>query len=224
MPPLSLDVSPAMKNNQPVTQREYPLQEGEQLMSTTDLKGMITDANDAFIVASGFSREELIGNPHNMVRHPDMPGTAFADLWSHLRAGKAWMGLIKNRRKNGDHYYVNAHVTPIFDGDQIIGYQSVRTLPSREVVARSEVLYARLRKGGLGSLDKLLPRHWSYSHKSWIVALLVSVPALAGALLGGNWIVAAATFVVAAVLCRLLVQPLLALAERSRELFDDKLA
>jgi len=95
-----------MRNNVPVTQREFDFPANATLMSTTDIQGNITYANDAFIEVSGFSREEIEGQPHNMVRHPDMPKEAFADMWSTLKSGEPWTSLVKNRRKNGDHYWV----------------------------------------------------------------------------------------------------------------------
>lgn len=93
-----------MRNNQPVTQREYEFPDSVTLMSVTDPTSRITYANEAFIEVSGFEPEELIGQYHNMVRHPDMPAEAFADMWETLKAGQSWTALVKNRRKNGDHY------------------------------------------------------------------------------------------------------------------------
>jgi aerotaxis receptor len=97
-----------MRNNQPVSQREYLFDDNATLMSTTDLNSHITYANDAFIEASGFTADEINGQPHNMVRHPDMPSEAFADMWATLKQGEPWTALVKNRRKNGDHYWVRA--------------------------------------------------------------------------------------------------------------------
>ncbi len=94
-----------MRNNQPITQQEYLFDDHATLMSTTDLNSHITYANDAFIEASGFSPEEIDGQPHNLVRHPDMPPEAFADMWATLKQGEPWTALVKNRRKNGDHYW-----------------------------------------------------------------------------------------------------------------------
>ena len=136
-----------MKINLPVTQREYMLPDGVTLMSSTDLDSRLTYANAAFIEVSGFEPEELIGSFHNLVRHPDMPPEAFADMWATLKAGLSWSGLVKNRRKNGDHYWVRANATPVRDGRQVVGYMSVRTKPPREEVAATEELYARFRRG-----------------------------------------------------------------------------
>ncbi len=102
-----------MRNNQPVSQREYLFDDHATLMSTTDLNSHITYANDAFIEASGFTAYEINGQPHNMVRHPDMPPEAFADMWATLKQGEPWTALVKNRRKNGDHYWVRANAIPV---------------------------------------------------------------------------------------------------------------
>lgn len=136
-----------MKKNLPVTNRERTFPEHQKIISTTDLKGIITHVNDVFIEVSGFSREELIGKSHNIVRHPDMPPAAFQILWDHLKKGKPWMGLVKNRCKNGDHYWVNAYVTPITKNGQTIGYESVRVVPAREDVKRAEAIYTKINKG-----------------------------------------------------------------------------
>ncbi len=128
-----------MRNNQPVTGREYVLKDGCAIITHTDKKGRIVECNDDFVEASGFTREELIGQPHNIVRHPDMPEEAFRDLWATIKAGRPWFGIVKNRRKDGDHYWVKATVTPTDTG-----YTSVRIKPSREEVAAAEALYARM--------------------------------------------------------------------------------
>lgn len=132
-----------MKNNQPVTQQEYPVRPDCAIVSHTDTKGRITYVNEDFIEYAGFTLEELIGQPHNIIRHPDMPEEAFRDMWATLKAGRAWQGMVKNRRKNGDHYWVKATATPLSDG----GYMSVRMMPSRSEVAAAEALYARMRNG-----------------------------------------------------------------------------
>src|SRR5690606_37129274 len=108
--------------------------EKANILSTTNLKGIITYVNDEFVNFSGFSREELIGQPHNIVRHPDMPAAAFDELWGCLKAGQPWMGLVKNRCKNGGYYWVNAYVTPIFKDGQVVEFQSLRTRANPEAV------------------------------------------------------------------------------------------
>ncbi len=136
-----------MKNNQPVTNREVPFPKGRYIVSRTDLKGMITYANDTFIDISGFSQDELIGKNHNIVRHPDMLPGAFAWLWGTLKEGRPWRGIVKNRCKNGDFYWVDALVVPVLKDNQCIGYMSVRTEPTRQQIADAEALYAQLKDG-----------------------------------------------------------------------------
>lgn len=136
-----------MRTNLPITQQEYVLRDGATIVSRTDLKGKITYINDDFLEASGFTTPELIGQPHNLVRHPDMPEEAFADLWKTLQAGKPWTGLVKNRRKNGDHYWVVANATPIREGNAVTGYMSVRTRPTREQIEAADGLYKLFKEG-----------------------------------------------------------------------------
>lgn len=133
-----------MRNNQPVTQRELSFPEHQRLISATNARGVIVYCNDEFVQISGFSREQLIGSPHNIVRHPDMPPAVFAHMWSYLKSGRSWMGIIKNRCQNGDHYWVNAYVTPIMENGEIAGYESVRVRPEPEQVRRATALYARM--------------------------------------------------------------------------------
>lgn len=135
-----------MQINLPVSQREYEFPASELLVSTTDTRGVITHCNEAFVRTSGFTHEELIGQPHHLIRHPDMPEAAFRDLWRTIGRGQPWSGLVKNRRKDGDHYWVLANVTPILHGGKPAGYLSVRTQPVREDVAAAEELYRRMRE------------------------------------------------------------------------------
>lgn len=136
-----------MRNNGPVTGIEYRLQEGEFIVSKTDLKGRMTYVNQPFIDISGYSAEELLGAPHNIVRHPDMPPAAFADLWNTLKQGKPWRGMVKNRCKNGDHYWVEANANPIWEGDRVVGYMSLRTRPSQAKIDAAEKAYKQFREG-----------------------------------------------------------------------------
>ncbi|MBW7860812.1 MAG: PAS domain S-box protein [Rhodocyclaceae bacterium] len=142
-----------MKINQPVTDYEVHLADGERIISRTDLRGVITQANDVFMRISGFSEAELIGSAHNIVRHPDMPPAAFKDLWDTLKAGKPWSGVVKNRCKNGDFYWVVANVTPIRENGQVTGYLSVRSRPTREQIESASRLYRAINEGKV-SLDK----------------------------------------------------------------------
>ncbi|MEW8693692.1 MAG: PAS domain-containing methyl-accepting chemotaxis protein [Candidatus Thiodiazotropha endolucinida] len=145
-----------MKKNLPVTDREVIFGEDKNILSTTNLKGSITYINPTFVDISGFSGEELLGSNHNIVRHPDMPPAAFEDLWTEIKAGNPWMGLVKNRCKNGDYYWVDAFVTPILKDGSTVEYQSVRYKPDPAWVQRAEPLYRRLHQGkpvkpGIGS-------------------------------------------------------------------------
>ncbi len=133
-----------MKTNLPVTQVEHPFPKGKYVVSKTDLKGIITYANDTFVELSGFTRGELIGKNHNLVRHPEMPPQAFADLWATVKTGRPWRGIVKNRCKNGDFYWVDALVVPVRSKGETVGYMSVRTEPSRQQVADAEALYRQL--------------------------------------------------------------------------------
>ncbi|UYG02060.1 methyl-accepting chemotaxis protein [Halomonas sp. LR3S48] len=136
-----------MRDNQPVTQREYKLSDEHLLISRTDLEGRITYANSAFVEVSGYSHEEMIGAPHNLIRHPDMPPEAFDDLWKTIKKGNTWQGVVKNRRKDGDHYWVQATVTPILEDGKCQGYTSVRAPVEPAVAEAAARAYAQLRKG-----------------------------------------------------------------------------
>ncbi|MBV8619701.1 MAG: PAS domain-containing protein [Curvibacter sp.] len=149
-----------MRQNTPITDREFLFPaDCETLISVTDLKGRITFCNEAFIQVSGFSAGELLGQPHNIVRHPDMPEEAFRDLWDTIQSGLPWVGLVKNRRKDGDHYWVVANATPVRDGDQITGYLSVRSPASRADIESAERLYARLNEQARQGRGTLYLRH-----------------------------------------------------------------
>jgi len=136
-----------MRANLPVTNSEYNLAGDTLILSTTDSKGRITYVNQQFIEVSGFSKDELLGKAHNIVRHPDMPPEAFADLWETLKKGKPWTGLIKNRRKNGDYYWVIGNATPLIENGNIVGYLSVRTKPSRQVIEQTIPIYQQILGG-----------------------------------------------------------------------------
>jgi len=139
-----------MRSNLPVSNIEYVLQDNESPTSKTDVHGNITYVNQDFINISGFSADELMGAPQNIVRHPDMPEEAFADLWRTIKSGKPWTGLVKNRCKNGDHYWVEANVSPILENHEIVGYTSVRAKPSREQVQAAEGIYRAVKAGDKG--------------------------------------------------------------------------
>lgn len=135
-----------MRHNLPVTDKEFPFPAGQTLVSTTDTKGFIVYCNPAFIQVSGFSKQELLGQPHNIIRHPDMPEEAFRDMWDTISSGRPWSALVKNRRKDGSFYWVMANVTPLLnDQGQCEGYMSVRTEPQRAQVQEAQELYAQMR-------------------------------------------------------------------------------
>lgn len=136
-----------MRINQPVTQIETLLPEGQFIYSRTCTRGIIVEANEAFASISGYTPDEMIGQPHNMVRHPDMPSEAFADMWTDLKAGRPWRGLVKNRRKDGGFYWVEANASPVREEGQVVGYQSVRSRPTREQVEAASEAYRRIRNG-----------------------------------------------------------------------------
>lgn len=133
------------------TDTEVEFADDIQLVSTTDLKGDITYANPAFCQVAGYRLEEMLGQHHNLVRHPDMPKAAFADLWAHLQAGKPWRGMVKNRCKDGRYYWVDAYVTPIYEDGKMVGYQSVRCRPAAEHKARASQMYKTLKARETGS-------------------------------------------------------------------------
>ncbi|MEB2609898.1 methyl-accepting chemotaxis protein [Burkholderia cenocepacia] len=139
-----------MRNNQPVTQQEFDFPDDVTLMSTTDADSVITYANTTFAQVSGFSNEELVGQPHNVVRHPDMPKEAFADMWATLRRGEPWTALVKNRRKNGDHYWVRANAIPVMRNGAPQGYMSVRTKAPHDETRAADALYRAFREGKAG--------------------------------------------------------------------------
>jgi len=136
-----------MRTNLPVSNREYVLGDEETIVSKTDLQGNITYINDDFVRVSGFAEEELIGAPQNIVRHPDMPVEAFADFWHTIKSGKAWTGLVKNRCKNGDHYWVEATAAPLINNGQMVGYTSIRVKPARDKVNAAEAAYKAIKNG-----------------------------------------------------------------------------
>ena len=136
-----------MKTNLPVTNVETRLPEGAFIYSRTDLKGVIVEVNEVFAQISAFRPDEMVGQSHNMVRHPDMPQAAFADMWADLKQGRPWRGVVKNRRKDGGYYWVVANVAPVRENGQVTGYQSIRGVPSRAEVAEAESAYARIRGG-----------------------------------------------------------------------------
>ena len=187
-----------MRTNLPVTNNEFDYPSHELLMSTTDNKGVMTHCNAAFARVSGYSMDELMGQPHNLIRHPDMPPEAYKDLWATIGRGRNWTGMVKNRRKNGDFYWVRANVTPMMVDGKPRGYMSVRVKPTREEVRAAEALYkqiheerergassfylhaGRVRRPGwrnaLGKLQRFNPTHRLFG----LLLLLLAVALLPG--------------------------------------------
>ena len=235
-----------MRINEPVTQQNYAFPAGQTLVSVTDTKGRITYCNPAFVQVSGYAAHELLGQPHNMVRHPDMPEEAFRDMWHTIQAGLPWTGLVKNRRKNGDHYWVQANATPMKDGNTVTGFLSVRTAPSSAAVASAETLYALMRqekKNGVkahtlqqgqvvrtdlaGRLMKLFAP--GTRGKLWGVQLLVAACIVGASALQLHLGVTAAVGVLGAVLAlwatsRLLTEPLKGLVRDANQLASGDLS
>ncbi|OIQ73623.1 aerotaxis receptor [mine drainage metagenome] len=174
-----------MRTNLPVTQHEYEFPDNETLLSTTDSSSHIWYANAAFIRTSGFTPEELQGQPHNLVRHPDMPVEAFADMWRSLKEGQSWTALVKNRRKNGDHYWVRANAAPMRRNGRVTGYLSVRTQPLRTEIEAAQALYQRFKEGranGIAFHRGLIVRtgllHWTSALQLLPAAWRVRLPLL----------------------------------------------
>ena len=136
-----------MRRGQETINQEVTYSEHQELVSTTDLRGVITYVNKEFCTIAGYSEEELLGKNHNMVRHPDMPKAAFKEMWEKLKQGHSWRGMVKNRCKDGRYYWVDAFVTPIYEHGQLVGYQSVRTKPSEELKTRAMALYEKINNG-----------------------------------------------------------------------------
>ena len=187
-----------MSSHPYVSQQNTPLDDDITLMSTTDLQSYITHANDTFVQVSGYQLNELLDKPHNLVRHPDMPKAAFADMWYTLKQGEPWSGIVKNRRKNGDHYWVRANAVPMVREGRVTGYMSIRTRATDEEIAAVEPLYKALnegrcnrrihkglvvRKGWLGKLPAL-PIRWRVRS---VMAIMFIVLAAALQQMGAEW-------------------------------------
>jgi aerotaxis receptor len=216
-----------MKINLPVTGRNVDVALDANILSTTDLTSAITYANDDFIQISGYTRDELLGTPHHLLRHPDMPAQAFAHMWQTLKRGRSWMGLVKNRCKNGDHYWVSAFVTPVTQNGVAVEYQSVRTRPDARLVAAAERAYAQLRG------DQMT--RWQLPE----ISVQAKITALGSALLGmvlsiETWLrpesfwIEAAAFVAGSGACALgvrwILRPLVRLTERAKHIADNPLS
>ena len=187
-----------MSSHPYVSQQNTPLDDDITLMSTTDLQSYITHANDTFVQISGYQLNELLEKPHNLVRHPDMPKAAFADMWYTLKQGEPWSVIVKNRRKNGDHYWVRANAVPMVREGRVTGYMSIRTRATDEEIAAVEPLYKALnegrcnrrihkglvvRKGWLGRLPAM-PIRWRVRS---VMAFMFVLLAVALQQMGAEW-------------------------------------
>lgn len=180
-----------MRNNQPITANRKTFSSDVKLISVTDLQGNITECNEEFIAISGFSREELIGQPHNIVRHPDMPEVAFKTMWAELKQGKPWMGLVKNRCKNGDFYWVDAYVTPVTEHGKVVGYESVRSVPNESAIKRAEIIYAQAKQNKSG---------FNFRIDTYYAALAVILALCVAAFISGYQVAAFASSILATIL------------------------
>jgi len=216
-----------MEHNLSSTGRSVELPADANILSTTDIKSFISHVNADFVNISGYSESELLGQPHSIVRHPDMPAKTFEHMWATLKSGSSWMGLVKNRCKNGDYYWVSAYVTPIRKDREIVEYQSVRTKPQPEQLKAAEQLYALIKSGRKSRLDRLQPGLRSRS------ALLVAGVTTLGTLVGASLLslsmldtllLAGLSSLLSAASVLWQLAPLRGLAERARQIADNPLS
>ena len=213
-----------MKINLPVTQQEILFPADSSFLTTTNLKGAITYASPDFCEIAGFSKEQLLHNNHNIVRHPDMPSAAYQDLWQTLKAGNAWMGLVKNRCSNGDHYWVDAFVTPIFKEGQISEYQSVRCQPKRERVSRADKTYQLLNTGKLPSIVKRRPN--SLRQRLLLLCTFALSPTFITTIINPDILISTAIFTSYIAVCAFIIwqtKPLQKLSEKAKQKIDNPL-
>lgn len=176
-----------MKLNLPVTGKEQRFSAEKSMVTKTNTKGIITFANKDFIEISGFSEEELVGKNHNLIRHPDMPPVAFEIMWKTLKRGLPWHGIVKNRCKNGDHYWVDARIVPIKKKGEIIGYMSVRSCPSREDVAKAEAEYKAIAAAPETVKENFDPgwkKYWSIKNGIPLWIFFVTLLMIGGGVIG----------------------------------------
>ncbi|WP_372766743.1 methyl-accepting chemotaxis protein [Pseudoalteromonas sp.] len=217
-----------MNKNQSITGSEVKLKSSQRIVSTTDLKGRITYANQDFVDISGYSNEELVNHGHNIVRHPGMPALAFKDLWDTIKQGKPWMGIVDNRCKNGDNYWVDAYVTAVMEGHKMVGYQSVRLKPEEEYIKRARGLYKAVNHGE--SLQQKLKSLLSFNLFGRLVissGIALLIPALVAMMfdlsLPQLWPLIF-SFVLFALFAGLIAKPYQAAAVKAQEVFDNDIA
>ncbi len=220
--------------------RERTFGAAQRLISTTDSQGRITHVNNHFADIAGYSSEEMIGRAHNLVRHADTPKVAFKELWEHLKQGRAWMGMVKNRSKNGDHYWVNAYVTPICEEGVVTGYQSVRVKPLAHHKRRAKRLYGLLTNAGkrpekvlkkplLGMAEKLVLGHLLGVLPLLVTSLWLNSSGLDFSSLSarGGWppvLAALSGIALTYVLAKMFQRPYQVAADETRSLFDSAVA
>ncbi|OOZ41232.1 hypothetical protein BOW53_04435 [Solemya pervernicosa gill symbiont] len=215
-----------MRKNLPVTGNNVDFSDDANILSTTNLKGQISYINEDFIEISGFEESELMDQPHNIVRHPDMPPAAFDDLWKTIKGGESWMGMVKNRCKNGDHYWVDAFATPIRDGGSTIEYQSVRMKPEAEYVERADKLYAQLNAGKTPSSIK--PSALGLKGSLILIVLAALLPLLIAALMESSLIGTVLALLVSAAIgivgIQLVMRPMQHAIEEARSIVSNPVA
>ncbi|EMS85443.1 methyl-accepting chemotaxis protein [Leptospira noguchii] len=172
-----------MRKNLPITNQEIKVPINSVLISRTDTKGKMSYVSQDFANISGFSEEEMLGEPHNLIRHPDVPSEIFREMWETIKNGNPWSGIIKNRAKSGDYYWVDATVTPVMSEGVISGYMSVRKKATQDQIQRAEVLFYQLKntKSFLWKLKEgtqVLFKKLGLSGKIIVYSLLVFVPLL----------------------------------------------
>ncbi|WP_028772280.1 methyl-accepting chemotaxis protein [Shewanella waksmanii] len=209
-----------MRNNQPVTNQQVSLADEDILLSTTDLKGNIRYANDDFCRICGFEQQELVGQPHNIVRHPDMPEQAYKMLWQSLQQNQSWMGVVKNRCKDGGYYWVNAYVAPVVKDGKVEEYQSVRRRASESQIERASSAYANIQSGqSPAELDKPL---LSFTGQIKLHALAMLILSL-GCALVSPWL-ALAMLLPMYVGLNMILKPLKRLNQQAQAVIDDPVA
>jgi aerotaxis receptor len=215
-----------MKINLPVTDQEIRLSDDIEIVSTTDLKGIITYANTDFTRSTQYSSEELLGKNHNIVRHPDMPPEGFADLWATLKSNKSWMGIVKNRAKNGDFFWVDTFVTPTIENGQVVGYEAACVKTQREFIQRADALYKAVREKKVTRL----PKYGGFATRAQLSHLFAFAPVTAGLIFADAWSnpVLAATLVTSILLGAFLAwrlsEPVTQAAEASLKVIDNTIA
>jgi len=214
-----------VKKNLPITDNEYKLSDNDVIISATGLKGAITSVNETFKIISGFNDEELFGKNHNVVRHPDMPPAAFADLWNTMNENKPWMGIVKNRCKNGDYYWVDAFVTPLSKNGKTSGYESTRVKADHSIIERAEKLYQAI------WANKFKMPRFKPDYVTKVTALLsgLQLVVMASLSIAGQlstlpaiavWLTTSALGYVGA---KLLLKPIARVTQQARELIDNPL-